>query len=204
MTALTSGGDIRVPTANADLPGSYRTQLNQLGHLPAGRLHERLDTSAADLPTDTRSHGPTVTAASSNGKALSFRRATGTSSPLTGLATDQEFDGMVVSVAPKGDCFIARLVDLTGDRPEEEAEIAFEEISPDDYPLIVPGALFTWTIGRMTKRNGQVTRVSEIRFRRAFRFTPSAIAKAEQKASEMWELLNDGDAEQPAGSTFTR
>ncbi|WP_373507632.1 hypothetical protein [Thiocapsa sp.] len=203
MTALTSSGDTHVLTANADLPGSLRTRIDKLDHLPAGHLHERLGTSAAGLPTDIRLRWPTVTAVSSNGKALSFHRAAGSSSPLTGLVTDQEFEGMVLSVAPKCDYFIARLADLTVHGPEEEAEIAFEEISPDDHPLIVPGALFTWNIGRMAKRNGQVTRVSEIRFRRAFRFTPNAIAKAEQKAVEMWELLNDGDAEQPAGSTIT-
>ncbi|WP_295406997.1 hypothetical protein [uncultured Thiocystis sp.] len=162
MTALTSGGDIRVLTANAGLPGSLRTRINQLGHLPAGLLHARVDTSVADLPTDIRLRWPTLTAVSSNGKALSFRRAAGASSPLTGLVTDQEFEGMVVSVAPKCDGFIARLADLTGHGPEEEAEIAFEEISPDDHPLIVPGALFTWTIGRMGTGSVQLCNINYI------------------------------------------
>ncbi|MBK1725068.1 hypothetical protein CKO23_23245 [Thiocystis violacea] len=123
---------------------------------------------------------------------------------MTGFRTEQQFEGMVVSVDAQQRTFVARLADLTAPAPEEEAEIAFEEISADDHSLIVPGALFMWTIGRMTRRNGQVSRVSEIRFRRFFRLTPEAIAKAEQKATEMWELLNDGDAAQPAGSTLTR
>ena len=60
-----------------------------------------------------------------------------------------------MSVDPNGDTFVARLADLTGKGPEEEAEIAFQEISPDDRSLIVPGALFTWTIGRVTETSGQ-------------------------------------------------
>jgi hypothetical protein len=112
---------------------------------------------------------------------------------LARFLIEQGFEGMVVSVDAEDKSFIARLADLTGQAPEEEAEIAFDEISLGDRALIVPGALFTWAIGRTTEANGQVRRVSDIRFRRFFHFARSTIVKAEKKAEQMLEILNDGN-----------
>ena len=74
--------------------------------------------------------------------------------------------------------------------PNEEAVFSFDEISKDDLPLIVPGALFSWIMGR-TERNGMIERNSEIRFRRIFKFSEFAIERAKTSATAMLSLLED-------------
>jgi hypothetical protein len=111
--------------------------------------------------------------------------------------SEQEFEACVLSVDEAARVFWARLVDHTAGRADEEAEFSFDEVPSDDWGLIVPGALFSWNIG-LEWRDGQTRRVSEIRFRRFFRFSRGAIAEANEQANRLAQLIAEINA-QPAG-----
>lgn len=100
---------------------------------------------------------------------------------------EQEFEGTVIAMDADGETFTARLVDVSGAGPDEEAEFSLREIT-DDSHLVVPGAIFSWIIG-LQWRKRQSIRVSEIRFRRSSPFSKRAIARAEARAQELSELL---------------
>jgi len=85
--------------------------------------------------------------------------------------------------------FIARLVDQTTAGPEEEAEIALEEVPFGDRSLVVPGAVFYWNIGYSDSLSGQRTRVSEIRFRRLPVWQPEELERAKSDAEQLRETL---------------
>lgn len=110
--------------------------------------------------------------------------------PLSRYELEQEFEGIVLSLNNDRTKFLARIIDLTAGQPDEDAEFDFEDVSPDDHKLIMEGAVFSWTMGRQTCRT-QVTRQSEIRFRRVFRFTKSDIARSKKRADELFALLTD-------------
>lgn len=96
---------------------------------------------------------------------------------------EQEFEGSVIAIDPDGEMFMARLVDVSGGGPDEEAEFSLREIT-DDRHLVVPGAIFSWIIG-LQWRKRQAVRVSEICFRRLPPFSREAIARAEARAHEL-------------------
>ena len=107
---------------------------------------------------------------------------------------EQEYEGIVVAVNLSEGLFTARLVDLTSGGPDEEGEFALSELNGDQY-LVVPGALFTWTIGLQWRGLTQL-RVSDIRFRRLPSFSTEAILNAEEEAFELARLLIEQDAQQ--------
>ena len=80
--------------------------------------------------------------------------------------------------------FVARLIDLEEDVPDEEAEIYLEEVTPDDRDLVAPGAVFYWMIGYRQQASGQRERVSGIRFRRLPQLTQRDIELAKAQAQE--------------------
>jgi hypothetical protein len=193
MAVQTSGAMRREPATDFELPEDFISRLEDLRALPPGRSDALRNHSASPVLDEYGFEFPSAITVEKRRGLVVFPH-TGQAAPrLARFLIEQEFEGMVLSVEANGESFVARLADLTRQGPEEEAEIAFEEISPDDRSLIVPGALFTWSIGRTTEVNGQVRRVSDIRFRRFFRFSPSAIADAEKKAEKMLELLNEGN-----------
>lgn len=108
---------------------------------------------------------------------------------------EQEFEGTVVAVDEGEGTFTARLVDLMHGSPEEEGEFSIGELDCDQH-LVVPGALFTWTIG-LQLRGTRQQRVSDIRFRRMPPFTQSAIARAEAEAEVLAKFLQDQNAFEP-------
>lgn len=112
---------------------------------------------------------------------------------VANFISEQEFEGVVLSFDIETKTFWVRLSDCTYRLPEEEAEFSLEEVSVDDWPLIVPGALFSWNIGREW-RDGQMRRVSEIRFRRFFRFSKAAVVCAAERASALASLIAESDA----------
>lgn len=74
----------------------------------------------------------------------------------------QKWRGMVIE--NNGDTFLAKLTDLNGKAPDEEAEILISEVSEDDKKLLQPGAVFYWNIGYHTTSYGQRKRESMISF----------------------------------------
>ena len=99
----------------------------------------------------------------------------------------QKWEGTVIRV--KKDYFLAKLVDLTEPGPDEQAKIPFDEISHSDFDLVVPGAIFYWSIGYKDESNGQRERTSIIRFRRLPTWSQSEIKEAEKKAQEIRKSL---------------
>jgi len=100
----------------------------------------------------------------------------------------QKWEGIVLKRIKES--FLARLIDLTNDGPDEEAELPIAEISKEDLDLIEPGAIFYWNIGYLDKWSGQRTRASVIRFRRLPKWTRKEIEAATREAEQIQEFLN--------------
>ena len=103
---------------------------------------------------------------------------------------EQRFEGVVTTVDYEKKSFWVRLRDLSRKSGDEDAEILMAEVPGDDWPLIMPGAIFEWNIGREV-RDRQVRRVSDIRFRRYFSFSQEAVEAAKKKANELAVLLSE-------------
>ena len=76
----------------------------------------------------------------------------------------QKWQGIVTEIYE--DRFLAKLINLTDEGYDEEADFSFDEITHGDLNQIKEGAVFYWTIGYQYSRTGQKTRMSHIRFRR--------------------------------------
>lgn len=101
----------------------------------------------------------------------------------------QSWEGVVLSV--RDESFTVRLVDVTGRRPDEEAEIDKEELSDFDLDLLHPGAIFYWTIGyRQQMPRGARERISQIRFRRLPAWSASELAAAQDRADALAHVLD--------------
>jgi hypothetical protein len=108
---------------------------------------------------------------------------------------EQEYEAEVIAINQDESTFTARLVDLTNNGPDEEGEFSLSELNGDES-LVIPGALFTWTIGLQT-RGSRDLRVSDIRFRRIPPFSKEVIAKAEQKAQLLSEFFDENTSTEP-------
>ena len=91
----------------------------------------------------------------------------------------QKWEGAVESRSE--DSFIAKLTDLSGKAPTEEAEILISEIEPSDQDLVKPGAKFYWNIGYRDGASGR-QRVSQIRFKRYPRWTKAELDAARNES----------------------
>ena len=98
----------------------------------------------------------------------------------------QKWEGIVLDVSKNS--FIGRLIDLTHDDQDSEAEFSFEEVHHEDKPLLTPGAIFYWTIGYKEDR-GQRIRASMIRFRRLPARQKEEIEAAKEDAQNTRDLL---------------
>jgi hypothetical protein len=66
----------------------------------------------------------------------------------------------------------------------ELAEFSFDEISEDDRALIVPGAIFYWSVGYSVNEYGERSTASVVRFRRVRRWKPKQIQAAKARAAK--------------------
>lgn len=99
----------------------------------------------------------------------------------------QKWEGIVLEV--KEDSFLARLIDLTEEGPEEEVELPLEEVSEDDRKLVKPGAIFYWNIGYHDTSRGQRIRSSMIRFRRLPVWQKAEIDDTKRKAKRLRDAI---------------
>jgi hypothetical protein len=100
----------------------------------------------------------------------------------------QEWEGVVEHV--RGDQhFRARLDDLTRGGPPSWTDFAFSEVSPDDWHLVEPGAVFYWIVARRTNEARRTTAESFIHFRRLPDLTPREIEAAEADARRWLEAF---------------
>ena len=108
------------------------------------------------------------------------------SQPLTRFEVLQKWEGIVLDVLH--DSLTARLIDLTLQGSDEEAEFALEEIDEGDKDLLKPGAVFYWNIGYSDSPTGRA-RVSIIRFRRLPVWRSEELAQAKRDAERLSGLL---------------
>lgn len=100
----------------------------------------------------------------------------------------QKWEGIVTEIGE--DYFIAKLVNLTGEGPEESATFPFSEISSEeDTQLLKIGAVFYWSIGYYERAKGTRIRSSLIRFRRLPMWTESIIKAAQKEAERLNEFF---------------
>jgi hypothetical protein len=98
----------------------------------------------------------------------------------------QKWEGIVLHVSENS--FIGRLIDLTQDDQDIEAEFSVEEVHHEDKPLLTPGAIFYWTIGYKEDR-GQRIRASMIRFRRLPTWQKEEIEAAKKDARNIRDIF---------------
>lgn len=102
------------------------------------------------------------------------------------FCVQQQFEGVVTEVL--ADSFVAKLHDLTDQsRPLEFAEIPLDEISSDDRPLMMVGAVFYWCIGHQITPGNQISRRSDIRLRRTRTWSKKMIQDAQKEAEILFE-----------------
>lgn len=110
----------------------------------------------------------------------------------------QKWEGVVTEVGK--DIFRARLLDLTEENPEEEADFSIDEVSEDDRSLIKPGGVFYWSLGYLTTRTGQVIKSSIVKFRRLPAWTESEMRRAQEQAMEIRQIIGWGSDEAAAST----
>ena len=98
----------------------------------------------------------------------------------------QKWEGIVLKIL--ADSFIARLIDLSEEGPDEEAEFPFEEVG-EDAELVKPGAIFYWNIGYLDTSKGQRIRSSMIRFRRLPVWQRAEIDDTKDRARQLSEHI---------------
>lgn len=100
----------------------------------------------------------------------------------------QQWEGTVTKVTPEE--FFALLRDLTQSaRPEEQASFPVEEVPDADHSLVVPGAVFYWTIGYEVTITGTRKTVSMLRFRRLPAWSQSELRRIKADAERFQKLL---------------
>lgn len=104
----------------------------------------------------------------------------------------QQWEGVVQEI--DDEYFVCQLRDLSGDEPDETAEIFLEEVSDNDRSLITAGAFFYWNIGYYENKSGQRTRSSMIRFRRLPAWTNKELNASKKVAAAISEKLNWGSS----------
>ena len=102
--------------------------------------------------------------------------------PRTNFLTLQAWEGMVTAVNDSS--FSVRLVDLTGDQPDEEADVDIEDVSKDERSLVKIGAVFLLHVGYFTSEGGQRSRTAILRFRRLPVWTETELSSAKRAAQD--------------------
>jgi len=98
----------------------------------------------------------------------------GPATPQSRFRSLQSWEGRVIEVCK--DSFVAVLEDLTMPGTEEQVELDLGDVSPDDGPLVVPGAVFYWSIGYREDPSGARSRSSELRFQRLPRWSSKDVS----------------------------
>lgn len=103
----------------------------------------------------------------------------------------QQWEGVVTRVDEDEFSVVLRDITTPNGGPELEAVLPIEEVSPDDLPLLVEGAVLYWTIGYEHTLTGQIKRVSHIRLRRLPTWTVKDLERVRRRAAELDELFQE-------------
>lgn len=96
--------------------------------------------------------------------------------------------GTVVSVSEE--TFTAQLEPLVGSEGRVDADLYFEDLTPADRPLVVPGARFYWTIGYLDGESGQRLKSDILRFQRTPPPSASELREADRQAEALLRVLD--------------
>lgn len=169
-------------------PSSVQTPARVL-YAPAGS-----GKSSALLETLKTSGAPSKTVADRVAPPVIRKRA----KPREHVVIHQRWEGYVEAVTGSG--FGALLISLAeGSRDDERTEIDFDEVSAFDRPLIVPGAVFYWSLGYRVRPSGQREGLSVIRFRRLPTWTADELRVAARAAGEAMDLFGWSSVQRQQG-----
>jgi hypothetical protein len=98
------------------------------------------------------------------------------------ICNSQDWIGYVIKIG--GDGFEAKLIDKNQPGTYENASFDFKEISNEDKELIKIGAIFYWSVG-YADINGQITKISLVRFKRSIEFSESEFDGIMDRADEL-------------------
>jgi hypothetical protein len=105
-----------------------------------------------------------------------------------------QWEGVVAAAG--ADEFTAELRSLIDPRSSSiNGEFSVAEVSDSDRSLVQPGAVFYWVIGYDKSPAGQITRISEIRFRRSPEWTGRSIATVNADATEWFKAVLSDEQE---------
>lgn len=100
--------------------------------------------------------------------------------PRTNFLTLQAWEGVITDV--NANSFSAKLMDLTTNAPDEEADIDLADVSKDERSLVKTGAVFLLHVGYATSEGGQRSRTAILRFRRLPVWTETELSRAQISA----------------------
>jgi hypothetical protein len=168
-----------------------------------------------DLPDGARStHQPPRSGNSAEGATVGPQRVELPESPAVivrpsffgkrALQPLFEWEGVVEHI--DGDGFRSRIVPLqygeANSNAVEITEFSYDDLSTEsDRSLVIPGAVFYWTIGRSRNAAGTITNQSLVRFRRLPPPTAGQVSESEREAAWLLSVVGDadGNGSNPAG-----
>jgi len=104
--------------------------------------------------------------------------------------------GRVVEVDKRG--FRAVVVDQTAQLADETGYFPFEEISDDDRPLIIVGAVFYWAIGYRVDESRRRSRLSQIRFQRLPTWSQEELERIQERVVPLDISVDDAEPDDPS------
>jgi hypothetical protein len=113
----------------------------------------------------------------------------GSSPPGTIIETTEQWEGAVLET--QDGTFIAQLVDIRGERPDEEAEFSLREVSDDQRHLVKLGAVFTWKADLVRESSGRVWRRSVVQFGAVKKPTKADHSRGKTLAQEVRANFDD-------------
>jgi hypothetical protein len=112
-------------------------------------------------------------------------------SPHTSYVPLKVWEGYVTEVDEVAGTFRAELVERSAQPPSQPlaVEMDIQEVLEDDRDLMIPGAVFYWTIGRARDAHGRVTNYDDIRFRRLPNWTNTRIRRLQTESAKLFAFL---------------
>jgi hypothetical protein len=183
--------ELLIPEATeiASLATSWEVTRSERGKLlfsdPAPRENfEGSDARPALQPRDHSAAAPFVT------RAPLVRITSHADSASRRIQVLQQLEGVVLECGAED--FTAELRNLTEKKTAPEfAEFSYAEVSQPDRPLLQRGAVFYWVVGYDTNPTGQITRISEIRFRRSPKWSSRKLRIAAERAAQRLRGMNE-------------
>ena len=113
------------------------------------------------------------------------------SPPSSRVVVLQKWEGIVEEIDEAAGEFSVVVRDLINpDAPNELITMSIAEVPPPDLDLLVPGAVFYWSMGYEDFLDGQRKRSSSIRFRRLPQWRGAEITKARKEAAHLRDELD--------------